>query len=148
MSVKAVRESLIGHKEVATEKLRTVFESLTVQHKLAALGAAVAIAAVGGTSIYTHMRSNAALEGISQKLRLANADRVPEAKLLGASASFKNAMTGTPGRFELMGRNEVGNGRKCYHIAITDGDYSGASHTIQDSAGRKLKVPVAALVCP
>ena len=128
--------------------VKSAFETLTSTIGLISAGAVAAVALVGAVAV-SHIKSDGALEGISQRLRQSNADRVPEAYLMGnGRIDFMNTVTGARGKFELMGRERKSNGQTCYSIAITDGDFSGASATITDKGGKTHKVAMATTVCP
>lgn len=127
--------------------VKTAFQILTTRQRgLAALGVAAACLLAGAATV-SHVKSSGALEGISQRLRQSNADRIPDARLMIGQMAFRNTVTGAAGRFELMSRTRQPDGMACYEIAITDGDYSGASTTITDKGGRVHKVAMAARVC-
>lgn len=126
---------------------KAAFEVLSKNKGLSAVVGS-AVLAVASLSTFFHLRSEGALEGVSQQIKAAKVDQKPETQLVGGVAEFKNTLTGTKGRFELMGRDEPAAGKPCFSVGITDGDYALANSTITDGSGRVHKVAQVTKVCP
>lgn len=123
-----------------------IFELISERKRTAGAAAAVVLAAASfGT--FVSYRSDAALEGVARQIRTARLDDIPDNRILSGTGSFTNTLTGTPGRFELLGREHAANGQTCYRVAITDGGLSGAGRIITDKDGRQHKQAMAATVC-
>lgn len=126
---------------------KAAFETISKNKGLSAVVGSVVLAAAS-LSTFFHMRSEGALEGVSQQIKTAKVDQKPQAQLVGGVAEFKNTLTGTKGRFELMGRDEPASGKPCFSVGITDGDYTLVNSSITDGTGRVHKVAQVTRVCP